>query len=138
MGLSIELSQAHESHVFGSITVLYTWVNDERAMVLIPTHRKGAGWFIVCDSAAWRYDDERYLVQQARKACEVMGDEPSMNNAIKIAKIIHDGLETLIRMPSAPTKELIKGSFGRMQGRADGKVFAEEEIRLEKVGPTYG
>jgi hypothetical protein len=138
MAVSIDLRRAHESHVFGEITQIYTWVNDERAMVLLPTHRKGAPWYIVCESALYKYDDPQYLAAQSRKACEVLGMTESTDTWFKVATIIHDGLETLMRMPSSQPPDMHKGSFGSMQLRGDGQLIAAQDIRLEDEGASYG
>ncbi len=138
MSVSIDMRKAHASHQFGEITQILTWVNDERAMVLLPTFRKGAPWYIVCESAAYKYDDEDYLVTQCRKAAEVLGMAESADTWFKIAKIIHDGLSDLIRMPSSPPVEYSKAAYGNMELKADGKTIAREDMRFEKDGATYG
>ncbi len=140
MGLSINLNQAHRWRQHGSILAVYTWVNGERAIVLIPAYRHRAAWFVVCDSVAWEYDDPVVLAERARKACEVLGLEPSPTNWFKLASIIHDGLEDLIRMPHAPEPVMRQGAvIGQMVGRADGKVIHTEDIRLDQQeGVTYG
>lgn len=138
MGASLDLRKAHLSRHHGDILAIYTWVNDERALVLLPALRKGAPWYVVCESAAWKYDDPAYLAQQCAKACDVLGMEPSRPNWVRIATIIHEGLPDLIRMPSAPPAEYLRGSFGHMELRADGQKIAGEDILLEKEGASYG
>lgn len=147
MGISLDVRKAHTVRVHGQITAIYTWMkighdnvaNPERALVLIATHRQvKTPWFIVMESAAYRYDDPAYLAQQARKACEVMGFEPSPSAWVKIATVIHDGLEDLIRMPSAPPPEFYRGALGSMELRANGKTLAKQDIRVEDVGAEYG
>lgn len=142
MSASLDLRKAHKSHVRGDITMVYTWVNDERAMVLIPHLRKGAPWFVVMESAAHTWDDEDarnipQVVRKATKACEVLGIEPSPWNCRRIAGLIIDGLPDLIRMPSSPPAEFHRASFGNMELRADGNVIAADEIRVEKEGAEY-
>ena len=110
--VSLDLNKAHLHRQHGDLIVIYTWVNDERAMVLIPTYRKGAAWYIVCESAAWKYDNPRYLAEQSKKAAEVLGMEPSTNNWYKLATVIHDGLPDLCAMPSEPPGQLSKATFG--------------------------
>ncbi|NBS22330.1 MAG: hypothetical protein EBS75_12105 [Betaproteobacteria bacterium] len=58
-------------------------MNDERALVLLPVYRKAAAWFVVCESAAFRYDDPSVLAAQCVKACEVLGLEPSQRNWVR-------------------------------------------------------
>jgi hypothetical protein len=138
MGVTLDLRRAHLSRYHGDILAIYTWVNDERALVLMPAFRKGAPWYIVCESAAFKYDDPTYLATQCVKACEVLGLEPSRANWVRVASIIHDGLPDLIRMPSAPPAEYLRGSMGAMELRADGQVIAGDDIRIEREGATYG
>ena len=131
------------SRVHGDITCIFTWINDERAMVLVPHLRAGAPWFVVMESAAYTWDDEDagnipQVVRKAAKACEVLGIEPSPWNCRRIAGLVIDGLPDLIRMPSTPPAEYHRASFGHMELRADGEVLAHEDIRLEKEGATYG
>lgn len=137
--VSLDLTKAHLSRQFGDLTVVFTWVNDSRAMVLIPTYRKDAAWYVIEDSAAFKYDNMAYLKSQCIKACEVLGMEPSPNNWYKLATVIHDGLPDLITMPTAPDKDLTRGNYGQMELRADGKTMAAQDIKLEKEGgAVYG
>lgn len=130
------------SRVHGDITVVFSWLNDERAMFLIPHLRAGAPWFIVMESASFTWDDSSeqnipVVVQKAMKACEVLGIEPNPTNCRRIAGMIIDGLPDLIRMPSSPPVEYHRTSFGHMELRANGEAIAGEDIRLEKEGVTY-
>lgn len=143
MPASIDLRKAHLSRVHGDITVIFSWLNDERAMFLIPHLRKGAPWYVVCESAAYTWDDMDaknipLVIAKATKACEVLGIEPSHWNCRRIAGMVIDGLPDLIRMPSSPPAEYYRPSFGSMELRADGEVIAAEDIRIEKDGATYG
>jgi hypothetical protein len=141
MPATIDTRRAHLVRQHGDLTAIYTYVNDERAIVLVPSRRPGAPWFVVCESAAYTWDDSdpRYVGDVARKAlkaCDVLGLEPTPTNARRVASIIIDGLPDLIRMPSAPGPEHYRGSFGRMELRADGQTIAEQDIRIEKNGGT--
>jgi len=107
-------------------------------MVLLPAHRPGAPWYIVCGSSAWCYAAPAYLARQCVTACEVLGIESRRRNWVRVAGIIHDGLSDLVKTPSAPPAEFHRGSFGQMTLRADGQVLAQQDIRIERVGATYG
>lgn len=142
MPATIDLHKAHLSRVHGDITVIFSWLNDERAMFLIPHLRKGAPWYIVMEGAAYTWDDSLQadvakVAAKAVKACEVLGIEPSPHNCRRIAGIIIDGLPDLIRMPSSPPTEYYGSSFGSLELRADGKAIAGDEIRVEKEGVSY-
>lgn len=142
MPVSVDTKKAHLTRVHGDITVIFTWMNEERAMILVPHLRAGAPWYVVMEGAAWTWDDSvsknvALVAQKAAKACEVLGIEPSPHNCRRIAGIIIDGLPDLITMPSSPPQEFYKTSFGSMILRADGQEIAGDEIRLEKEGTTY-
>jgi hypothetical protein len=137
--ISIDLNKAHMTRQHGDLLVVFSWCNDERAMILIPAYRKGAAWYLVLESAAWKYDNREYLKRQCMKAAEVLGMEPSPNNWIKLATIIHDGLPDLITMPTGPDKELTSANYGQMELRQGGKTMVAQDIKLEREeGATYG
>jgi len=138
MGVSIDLARAHASHHYGEIIAVFTWVNDERALVLLPAYRKGAPWFVVMESASFKYDNPVYLARMSAKAAEVLGMEEAAGTAFKIANIIIEGLPDLIRMPSAPEPQMSKAAYGNMELRADGETIARQDIHLEHEGVTYG
>lgn len=138
MGVSLDLAKAAFSRLHGDILAIYTWVNDERALVLLPANRSsGSPWYIVCESAAYKYDDPHYLARQAAKAAEVLGMAESQSTWVRIATIIIDGLPDLIRMPPAPHPEKSNAVFGQMTMREDGRLIAGEEIRFDKVAAEY-
>jgi len=138
VGASIDISKAHLTRQHGDILVIFSWVNDERAMILLPAYRHKAPWYIVLESAAYKYDDVRYLARQCPVACNVLGIEPSTANWSRIGSIINEGLPDLIRMPTEPAKEFHKTSFGELMLKADGNIVASESIKLEKDGASYG
>lgn len=142
MGVSIDLRKAHLHRQHGDLLAVYTWVNDARALVLIPHRRKGAPWYVVEESAAYLWDDSApgtsaLVAKKAMHACEVLGIEPTAHNAMRVASIIIDGLPELIRMPAAPEKEYHSASHGQLLLREDGMAIAGEDIRVEKEGATY-
>lgn len=138
--LSLDLNKAHLHRQHGDLIVIYTWCDDERAMVLIPAYRKGAAWYIIKDSAAYKYEQSRaYLAKQCAIAADVLGMEPSPNNWMKLATVILDGIPDLIEMPSAPPAEMMREAIGEMHLLADGVKIGGEEIRLEsESGAMYG
>lgn len=143
MPVSLDLRKAHAHRTHGDITAIYTWMNDERALVLLPHLRPGAPWYVVMEGAAYTWDDMNaknvgQVARKSMKACEVLGLEPNLTNVRRIASIIIDGLPDLIRMPSSPPKDYVRGSFGTMALMADGTQIAGEDIRFEEEGATYG
>ncbi len=138
MGATLDLNKAHLTRQHGDLLAIYTYVNDERALVLIPAYRKNSAWYIVLESAAYKYDNLRYLANQCRTAAEVLGMEPSPNNWVKLATIIMEGLPDLIEMPSEADAMLSRATYGEMKLMEDGKLIAGEEIRMPvETGATY-
>jgi hypothetical protein len=150
MGVSLDLRKAHHSRIHGDIVAVQTWVNDERSLVLLPANRKDAGWYILGESAAWKWNinaidaGERASVlahadTQAHIACSMLGIEPSLKNRARIVNIITDTIPDLVRMPSSPEQEMIDATFGEIKVMADGKLIGGDEVRVEKsTGATYG
>lgn len=139
MGVQLDPRKAHKALVVGDVLMILTWVNDERAMVLMPAHRRqGAPWFVILESAAFKYDDPRYLANQSAKAATIMGMAETTSTWVRVADIIMNYLPDLIRMPTAPEPEYVKAAIGEMHLLADGQVVKSAEIRPEIEAPTYG
>ena len=139
MSVQLDPRKAHKAHIVGDMLVILTWVNDERALVLMPAHRaQGSPWFIICESAAYKYDNPNYLAQQSAQAARVMGMDETTSTWYRVADLILNYLPDLIRMPSAPEPEKMSHAIGEMKLMADGQLVKGEEIRLEKEGVTYG
>ena len=137
LGVSLDLRKAAFHRLHGDILAVYTWVNEERALVLLPAHRSpGSPWYIVCESSAWKYDDPGYLAKQSAKAASVLGMDETQSTWLRIATIIHEGLPDLIRMPPAPEPELgaPRGSLTLLE---DNKIIAKEDIRFEQTTAEY-
>jgi len=139
MAISLDLNTVYLTRRHGDMQAVYTWVNGERALVLIPRLRARAPWYVVMDSAAYRYDDPAYLARQCVRACEVLGIEPSRANWVRIATIIHEGLPDLLRMPAAPSDSDSGVSAGCVRVRAGAQTVAEHDIVLPRAaGASYG
>ena len=139
MAIQLDPRKAHSARVHGDVLCILTYVNDERAIVLMPAHRRqGAPWWILCESAAYKYDDPVYLARAAKKAAEVMGLDETTSTWYRIAEIIMNNLMDLIRMPSAPEPEQADHTIGEMKLMANGELLAGREIRPDIEAPTYG
>lgn len=138
MAVRLDPRKAHKAHIVGDILVILSWVNDERAMILMPARRAhGSPWFVLCESAAYQYDDPRYLARQAAKAAEVLGMDETTSAAYRIADVILNYLPDLIRMPATPDTECMDAAIGSMMLKADGQTVAQQDIRLDKAVPEY-
>jgi len=148
MALELDLRKAHSSRTHGDIVAVLTWVNDARALVLIPAYRRDAGWYILEESASYLWNinaldrAERDAAlehgkQQSGIACQMLGIEPTTRNRARIINIVTDVLPDLLRMPSAPEAEFVKAALGEMKLMADGKAIAGQDFHLQKTGVTY-
>ncbi len=137
MPACIDLRKAHLHRQHGDLMAIYTWINGERALVLIPHLRARAPWYVVMDSAAYLYDIPEYLARQCRVACEVLGLEPSHPNWVRVATIINEGLPDLITMPSVPTWKRAEREFGEMVVRSNGQEIAREALTTSDDGAEY-
>lgn len=137
MPACIDLRKAHLHRQHGDLLAIYTWINGERALVLVPHLRPKAPWYVVMESAAYLYDIPEYLAQKCRKACEVLGIEASRGNWVRVATIINEGLPDLIRMPTEPTWDRAGQEFGTLIAKLDGKEIAVEKLVLDDRGAEY-
>lgn len=114
--MAIDLTRHHFMLPHKDLCVFGTWLYnadheaDEPALVVVPRYRRN-GFVPVCIalSAAFRYDDPRYLAHAARKFNTMLGFEDNMANAHKVADAIHDHLGDLLKMPPNPTTAIIVG-----------------------------
>lgn len=116
----LDLTNRAFTHVLGDLTVIGTWYGDdinecEPVLCLVPTHRINMfdGVSIrskpccIALSAAYRYDDPKYLLSRAMEFSQLMGFGDDMQRTHKIAEAIHGRLQDLIEMPPRP----VIGSF---------------------------
>jgi hypothetical protein len=148
MPVTLDLRKAHKHQRIGDLIVVLTWVNDERALVLLPALRKNAGWYIVQESAAFKWgidhsapeirrDAMAHANEQAYIACAMLNLEPSKMNRTRVISVITSWIPDLVVMPSAPDPEFKPGSFGQLILSADGKPIAGEDMRQEVEGVVY-
>ncbi len=122
--------------VKGDIVVSYQYVNDEPAMVLFPKGRSGPGIgaFIVCLSAAYKYANNNgyptpHLIEQAARAAETMGMGTHYFTIHRIADVILDGLEDLVRMrPEPDGAEEKRAPVGELVIKHGGRTVMEGEV----------
>lgn len=134
MPACIDLRKAHLHRQHGDLLAVYTWINAERALVLIPAYRPKAPWYVIMESAAYLYDDPAYMARQCPKACEVLGIEPNKPNWVRVATIIHEGLPDLVGMPSEPVVQRAGREFGSLVVKSNGKEIAAEALMIPDAG----
>lgn len=143
MPVSIDLSKAHRSRPYGDIMAVWSWINDGRALFLIPHRRRGAPWFIVLERAAHEWDDRdpnmlMQVIARAVKACDVLGLTPTPETARRIIRIVNDAIPELAAMPSSPPAEMKRGSWGDLTLRIDGQAVNSVPMQDAVEGATYG
>ena len=137
MPACIDLRKAHLHRQHGDLLAVYTWINAERALVLIPAYRSKSPWYVVMESAAYLYDDPAYLARACVKACEVLGIEPTRPNWVRVATIVNEGLPDLVGMPSEPTWQRAGQEFGTLVVKSNGQEIAAEALTIPDAGAEY-
>lgn len=132
-GIILGGQKARFTRRFGDIGVSYQYVNGERAMCLWPIHRPGAAAVIICDSAAYRYADDRYLIEKSMEYADMWGDHASRYRAFQIAKIISEGLGDLVLLPPEPDTPdyagpVVSPSGDTIEIKAGGKTIAHADL----------
>ena len=139
MPLTLDLAQVPLKRVHGDIICVFTYIgeDDERCMILLPANNRQCSWFVVCDSAAYKYDDSEngdvYLWQQSILACQHLQIEPTKANIYRIAKIINDGLMDLVQMKPKKEYDQERLNIGSVTLKANGEVVAQEDFSVPKV-----
>jgi hypothetical protein len=113
---AIDLTRTHFVRHLGDLSIYGTWIfnNDqeaeEPALVVIPRYRRdGFKPCVVALSAAYKYNDERYMVRAARHFLSMLGIQDSMAECHKVATLIHSHLLDLLTIPPSPTTAIIVG-----------------------------
>ena len=113
---AIDLTRYQFKRDVGDLTIYGTWVfnedkdGTEPCLVLIPRYRtRGFKPVVVALSAAFKYNDPRYLARVAGPFARSLGFEDGMTVANNIATAIHDHLLDLLKMPNDPTDAIVVG-----------------------------
>ena len=121
----------------GELVMAFQYVNTEPAMVIWSGTRQ-AGAFAICLSVAHEYLDDNYLVFQAMAAAQQIGYRPSDKSVVsKIADLILDGLDELVRMPPEPQAAVaqreIHAEVLLREGGADGAVLSHQQLAYDPL-----
>jgi hypothetical protein len=135
-GIVLGGEHSFRMRVHGDIVECLQWVNDEPALVIWPKNRQNVPAFIVCMSSAFKYDDLHYLAAQARHVCGLWGFD-DRSHWYRLATVVHDALEDLVRMPPAPStyedRKRSTASIGELSVTGDGKLLGETEVKLPEA-----
>lgn len=140
MGVILGGDTAWKVRAKGDIVCAYHWINAEPALCLYPRQKKlGAGAYVIALSVAHLYARSdgyptRYLIEASGRAAAVMGMDVTGFTIHRIADIIIDGLEDLVKMPPEPPMPKKKGRhLGEISLKSDGKVIAEGEVDMPEM-----
>lgn len=96
----------------GQLRLYGTWIGpsideSEPCLVIVPamrmTSHQAVRPAVVALSAAYRYDDPRYLLQAAMRFNAGLGFSDDMSNVMKVADAIYDHLDDLVALPERPS-----------------------------------
>ena len=121
----------------GELVLAFQYVNTEPAVVIWSGTRQ-AGAFAICLSVAHEYLDDKHLVFQAMAAAQQIGYHPSDKSVVgKIADLILDGLDELVRMPPEPQAAVaqreIHAEVLLRDGSADGAVLSHQQLAYDPL-----
>lgn len=90
----------------GGIVVALQYVNGEPALVIFPFRQRiEKTGFIICLSAAHKYTNDVYLVQQAYRAAEMLGMGTERFTVYNMANAIEENLDDLVQMKPEPEEK---------------------------------
>ena len=123
----------------GELCISHQYINTEPAMVIWSATRK-TGAFAICLSAAHQYTEDEYLIFQAMSAAHQIGYSPKDKSVVrKIADLILNGLDELVRMPPEPEIAVKRRSQTAevlmRAGGPDGDIISHQEIRHDPLEP---
>ena len=108
-----------------TVCVFTQHVNDEPALVLARSWFGRNTSFVVCLSAAYKYTEDGYLMQQAMNCAKALGFwPPTKGEVTKLADQILNGLDALVAMPPAPEKK--EAPIGEAKATINGETFEFE------------
>ena len=123
---AIDLTRTHFFREVGDMCIAGTWIrnedqeDDEPALVILPRYRPPSSVkpCVIGLSAAFKYDNPKYLARAAPHIAKCLGFEDSLQRANKIATLIHDHIPDLVRMPVNPTEAVVvaDGTFTKSDG----------------------
>ena len=133
---AIDLSRHHFMRGIGDFALFGTWIHNEDqedtepCLVVVPRYRRD-GFRPVCValSAAYKYNDPRYLARVTPVFLKMLGFDDGLSKAHELASLIHDHLYDLITLPVDPTAAIVVGeaSLDLGNGRRTTVEFMDHE-----------
>lgn len=111
---AIDLTRTQFQRHLGDLSLYGTWIynedqeTEEPCLVVIPRYqRNGFKPCVVALSAAYKYNDPRYLARISFAFLSMLGFAQTPSEGHKIASLIHDHLDDLLKMPPNPTTTIV-------------------------------
>lgn len=125
----IDLTKYAFRRQLGDIIMYGTWIGEsvdesEPCLVLISTVRKCRP-VCVALSAAYRYDNPKYLLSKSIQFNRDLGFTDNMTNVHKVATVIYDHLQDLIELPPRPVVNQKVGADAVLTEASGRKHYAE-------------
>lgn len=134
---AIDLSRHHFVRHLGDLSIYGSWLfnsdqeAEEPCLVVVPRYqRTGFKPCVVALSAAYKYNDPRYLARVSWEFLNLLGFAQTPTEGHKIASLIHDHLGDLLTMPPSPTTAII------MADATIGSGFGKHAIEIVEYVPT--
>lgn len=128
----------------GDIGVAFHWVTagelqDEPSMVLFPLRKRlGSAAYVLPLNRAYQFAEShggpgKELLSSALTAAKVMAMDETKSTVYRIATVILDNIEDLVKMPPAPMKRAdMSGPTGVMSLKIGGDTVVEAEVPLQE------
>jgi hypothetical protein len=111
---AIDLTRHSFVRHLGDLSIYGSWIynndqeTEEPCLVVIPRYQKqGFKPCVVALSAAYKYNDPRYLARVSWEFLSLLGFAQTPSEGHKVASLIHDHLGDLLTMPPNPTSVIV-------------------------------
>lgn len=139
VAIDLKRCQRDPRHI-GDLSVYFTWIfnedqeADEPCLVIIPRYqRQGFKPCVVALSAAYKYNDPRYLARISWEFLSLLGFAQTPSEGHKVASLIHDHLGDLLTMPPSPTTTIIVADAFIGSGRDKRSLEIVDYVPLQQA-----
>jgi len=108
------------TRAFKDLVISFQWVNEEPAMCILRRHAEKRNAWVICLSSAYKYDDDKYLVQQSVLATKVLGSPGDKALARNFCDAVMNNIDELVKMKPEPKESEIAREGPRLTPEWDG------------------
>lgn len=137
---AIDLTRHHFVRHLGDLSIYGSWLwnNDQEShepcLVIIPRYqRRGFKPCVVALSAAYKYNDPRYLARVSWEFLSLLGFAQTPSEGHKVASLIHDHLGDLLTMPPNPTSTIVVADATIGSGMGKRAIEIVEYVPLKQA-----